>query len=519
MTNQAKQATGEMEERQSALAINSHAVAAIAGAVEGTLGPKGLNCMLVDRLGDVTITNDGSTILDKIDVTHPAARMLINAAKAQETRVGDGTTTTTLLAATLVAAGAAHAARGVPVARLVEGMRAGVQAAVAAIEAQAQPVESLDDPLLAQASLIAGRGDEQLAELARSAARLVGMAKCREAGFRLSDLVVAREGAASEVFGGLIIDKERMNRQMPARLRPARILLVDDALEPEELEDDALGTEAGFAKYLEYKEQFRQSLARIVELGVNMVCAERAVGDLAEEVLTEAGVMVLRRVSARDLARLAEHTGARPVKRAGLAREPAKLRSCLGRAALVYQDDLLEHVRVVGGKGKHTATMLVGAATAQVREEHKRIAQDAASAVQQAIIGGVVAGGGAAELGALADVAKMRHGMRGMATFGVDCVLEALKRPISQIVANAGFNALEKVEEVIAAGQERPGRLGLDCDTGQVADMVALGVIDPTTVKVAALQTAGEVAQAILRINTIIRKRDESAAGPAPGSG
>jgi len=513
VNSQVKQVTpSEVDERINALLTNSNAIAAIASAVEGTIGPKGLNAMLVDRLGDVTITNDGSTILDKVDVTHPAARMLINAAKAQETQVGDGTTTATLLAAALVKAGVAHAARGVPVARLIEGIQAGVQVALRALQAQALPIPSLSDPLLRRASLIAGREEQELSALALRAASLVGMAKCREHGFRLAELVVAREGAASEVFNGLIVDKERMNRQMPAEVRSARILLVDDALEPEELEDDALGTEAGFAKYLEYKEQFRQSLDRIIALGVNVVFAERAVGDVAEEALTEAGVMVLRRVSPRDLARLAEHTGARPMKRAGLAREPERLAACLGRARRVYQDEKLEHVRVLGGGGRRTATILVGAATAEVREERKRIAHDAASAVQQAIMGGVVAGGGAAELGAWQQVEKLRHGMKGMAAFGVDCVLEALKRPIGQIVANAGFNPLEKVEQVLAADHLPPDRRGLDCDTGEVADMVALGVVDPATVKIQALKTAAEVAQAILRINIIIRKKDESAA-------
>ena len=515
MNNQVKQVSpAEVEERAGALATNAQAIAALATAVEGTIGPKGLNCMLVDRLGDVTITNDGSTILDKIDVSHPAARLLINAAKAQERQVGDGTTTATLLAASLVREGVAHALRGVPVARLLEGMTAGLEAAAQALRAQAVPVASLDDPLLRRAALIAGREDAELSQLALQAARLVGMAKCREHGFRLADLVVAQEGAQSEVFAGLIVDKQRMSRQMPALVRSARLLLVDDALEPEELENDALGTEAGFAKYLEYKEQFRQALANIVALGVNVVMVERAVSDLAEEMLTEAGVMVLRRVSALDLARLAEHTGARPLKRTTLYRDPDRLRSCLGRARRVYQDQLLEHVRVVGGRGRPAATILVGAATAQVRDERQRIAQDAAWAVQQAIVGGVVAGGGAAELGALAAVEKTRQSLRGMAAFGVDCVQEALKRPISQIIANAGFNPLEKVDLAIAANSRLPGRMGLDCDTGEVADMLAAGVVDPATVKVQALQTAGEVAQAILRINVIIRKREES---PAPG--
>jgi len=512
--NQGSQSEGD--ERLGALVTNANAVAAIAAAVEGTLGPKGLDCMLVDRRGGVTITNDGSTILDNVDVTHPAARMLINAAKSQERQVGDGTTTTTLLAATLVREGVTQVGKGVPVAQVLEGLRAGVAAAVQALREAAIPISGFDDPLLRRAALISGRQDEELSSLALAAARTVGMAKCREAGFRLADLVMAREGAQSQVFEGLLLDKQRMNRQMPADVRRARILLVDDALEPEEVDDDALGTDAGFAKYMEYREQFAQALSHILEAGVNVVVAERAVGDTAEEALTEAGVMVLRRVSARDLARLAEYTGARPVKRAGIIRHPERLQGCLGRARRVYEDDTLEHIVVLGGAGKRTATLLVGAATAEVRAERRRIAQDAASAVQQAIAGGVVAGGGAAELGLIPQVEKVRQGMRAMAAFGVDCVLEALKRPLAQIVANAGYNPLGKVQEVLASSAGQPGRLGIDCETGEVADMVGLGVVDPATVKVCALQTAQEVAEAILRINVIIRKREEPETSPAP---
>jgi len=507
---------GAADERLSALVSNASAIRTVAAAVEGTLGPKGLDCMLVDRFGGVTITNDGFAILDQIDVAHPAARMLINTAQAQDRQVGDGTTTATILASTLVTEAVNRAARGVPVTRLIEGMRAALARAVEVIEGHRREIEGFDDPLLARAALIAGRGDAQVADLVVEAARLIGRAALAEPGFRLSEWIIAREGADNEVVAGLIIDKERMNRRMPRQVRRARVLLLDDALEPEQLGEQALATEAGFARYLELKRRFAEALERVAGLGVNVVVAERGVSDDAEEALTAAGAMVLRRVSARDLARIAEHTGARPVKRTGLARAADDLARCLGRARLVAQDERLGHVRFEGGGGRRAATILVGAATAEVRDERRRIAQDAASGAQQALLSGVVPGGGAAEAAAAVEVQRLRASMRGMAAYGAECVVEALRRPLAQIIANAGFNPLEKMGNLMAetasAGSDA---LAIDCDTGEVADMLSLGVVDPTAVKVHALRAAGEVAQAVLRISTIIRRRDADQPPPA----
>ena len=167
-----KASSGEGEERSSALAGNAAAIAAVAAAVEGTLGPRGLNSMLVDRHGDVTITNDGSTILQKIEVNHPAARLLIATARAQDEQVGDGTTTATILAAALVGEGVKQVQRGVPVTRVIEGMKVGLAAALQALREAARPV-TLDDPLLRQAALVAGRGEEDLADLVLQAARQI----------------------------------------------------------------------------------------------------------------------------------------------------------------------------------------------------------------------------------------------------------------------------------------------------------------------------------------------------------
>ena len=514
MSSNVKQVSkgAEVDERLAALISNAAAIRAIASAVEGTLGPKGLNCMLVDRFGDVVVTNDGSTILERVDAAHPAARMLIKTAKAQDDEVGDGTTTAAILAGALISEGVNHAARGVPVTKIIEGIRLGVERALECIERSATKLSGTEDPLLWRTALIAGREHSDIADLVVQAAKLMDSEKLADRAFKLSKTVIAKEGAENEVFTGLIIDKERVNRQMPKAVEDVKVLVIDDGLEPERIEDDALGTESGFARYLQLQNEFRGSVQEIIDLGVKLVVAAKGIDDYAEELLTDAGVLAMRRVSSRDISRIVDHTGARTIKRPGLKKPSEELQRFLGKCRRVYQDERLEHIRIEGGAGKPMATILVGASTQEVKDERERIAEDAAAAVQAALKGGVVAGGGAVEIAAAREVRQLRESVRGMAAYGVDCVAEALRRPLMQMVANAGFNPLEKVEDVIAAQAHGNGALAVDCDTGEIADMLELGVVDPLTVKLHALRAAAEVAEAVLRINTIIRKRDNGAA-------
>ncbi|ADL07669.1 TCP-1/cpn60 chaperonin family protein [Thermosediminibacter oceani] len=503
----------EIDEKFAAFLTNSNAIRAVSSAVEGTIGPKGLDIMLVDRFGEVTITNDGVTILKLMDINHPAAKMLINIAKAQQEEVGDGTTTATIMAGAMVSEGVNQIIRGVPVARVIEGIKYGVRRAQELLQSKSIPVKGMDDPALKNIAFIAGREHEDIAELVTQAAKLIGEEKLKERNFKLRDIVMAREGAENEVFLGIIVDKEKVNKQMPKEINDVRVMVIDDALEPEKIEEEALGTEAGFARYLALREEFKQNIQKLIDLKVNLVLVGKGICDEAQEMLTDAGVIALERVSTRDLEKVAEHTGARIIKRMGLKKPVEEIRNYIGEAERAYEDEKLEHIRIVGGKGKPMATILVGAATAEIVGERERIAKDAASSLQAAVKGGIVPGGGAVEVAVARELEKEREKVKGMASYGIDCVIAALKRPLAQIVYNAGFNPLEKLEEVIYTQAEKASdAIGVNCDTGELADMLQLGVIDPTLVKTHAVKAAGEIAQAILRIDTIIKKRDE---GPA----
>lgn len=508
-------AKGDENEQLATLLHNARAVQAVAAAVEGTLGPKGLDTLLVDEGGNVVVTNDGVTILEKMEVRHPVARMVVRIAQSQQAEMGDGTTTATVLAAALVTEGTRQVQRGVPVARVIAGMRRGIAEALRLLGERAVPVRGLDDPALLRIAYIAGREQADIAELVVEGARRVGEAKLRDPDFKLADTVVAHERAENEVVAGVLIGKQRASRQMPQRVTDARVLIVDDALAPESLDEEALATEAGFRRYLELKEAFVRNLEKLVRLGVRFVAVDRSLDPAAEEFFADHGILAVHRVARAELRRLAAHTGAVPIKRTGLKKREEDLARYLGTARCVEEDPRLGRVRVTGGGGEETATILVGASTREVTGERERIARDAASAVQAAVRGGYLPGGGSVEVAVARELERLRATMRGMEGFGVDVVATALRVPLARIVQNAGFNPLEKLEAVTAAQVESGSdALGVDCDTGDVVDMVAAGVLDPAPVKRHALKTAGEVAEAILRIHTVIRmRRDEEGEG------
>ena len=505
-----KQANQDGDERLGALLNNASAIRAICSAVEGTLGPKGLDTMLVGPHGEVLVTNDGATILERMDVSHPAAKMLVQVAKAQQETIGDGTTTATVLAGALVAEGVAQVTRGVPVAKVVQGIQEGVRFAAERLSARARSVEGTGDPRLFRIAYVAGREQQDIAELVIDAAQAIGTRMLEEE-FRFADLIASHERQASEVWNGLLLEQKPLHPHLfETEIAGPGILVLQDALEPEKLDEEALMTEAGFQTYLRLKERFADNLRKLAELGVRLIALDRGADPEAEQFCADCGIMVLPRVPRRTLKRLCEHTGAVPVKRSALNRTPEQLAGLIGRCGGAFYDSRIDRIRIYGGAGRPTATVLVGASTREVAGERARIAKDAAAAVQAALKGGFLPGGGSVEVAVAHELDQYRMKMSGLESFGMSAVAEALRKPLSQIVQNAGFNPLEKLEAVKTAQlAEQSDSLGIDCDTGSVADCAAMGVIDPAPVKVHALKAAGEVACAVLRIQTVIKMKSE----------
>ncbi|WP_308860324.1 TCP-1/cpn60 chaperonin family protein [Paenibacillus radicibacter] len=465
--------------------------------------------MLVGGQGEVIITNDGVTILEKMDVTHPAARLMVGVAQSQQRYVGDGTTTATVLAGALVAECVAHVTRGVPVAKVVRGLQDGVATAVLSLRERSRAVAGIDDPVLARIAYTAGREQRDIAALVLEAAQQLGLEQLSEEAYRFSDSVLAHADAVSEVWPGIVLRAMPMNPGAAVEhIRRAKVLVLRDELAPEAVAEEALVTEAGFQQYMHLRELFREDVRKLVELGVGLIAADRGVDPEAEQICSDHGIMVLQRVPKRELEALCTYTGAKPLRRMALKKSVEELRHGLGYAEELFYDDELDFVKISGGGGARNVTVIVGASTQEVVGERTRIAKDAASAVQAAVRGGYVPGGGAVEMAIAQAVEKSRECVTGMESFGIQAVAAAIRKPLGQMMLNSGYNPLEKVEalraEQLLTGSDE---IGVNCDTGELVNMMEAGVIDPTNVKIHALRSAGEVAAAVLRIHTVIKMK------------
>ncbi len=509
--NSRNQSENETNDRLAALHTNIGAIKAIASAVEATLGPKGLDTMLVDTTGEVIITNDGVTILNKMEVNHPAAKMLIQIARSQQEKIGDGTTTATILSSELLTEALNQVNKGVPIPKVIVGIKKGIQFAINKLEEHSRPIMDLEDRGLNRIAYIAGREHDDVAQLIVEAAQLVGKEKLKDIHFTFSDAITAHKGSENELISGVILSKKRMNSQMPKWIGQAKILVIQDAFEPEEIDDEALGTEIGFSKYLEYKETFKRNLKKIADLGVNVIAVDRGVDPIAEEFCNDHDIMVIQRLLSQDLKRLVEHTGAKTIKRTGLQKEEKELESYLGYAEAVFEDEKLQKTRIVNGKGTPTAAILVGAATEEIVDERERMAKDAASAVQAAVRNGFVPGGGSIELHIALSLENERNQTKGLEGFGLEAVATALRKPMAQIILNAGYYPLKKIGEAKGLQLEQnKDSIGINTDNETLLDMEEAGIINPTLVKIHALKATGEIAEAILRIHTIIKMKKEA---------
>lgn len=502
-TKQSRDAT------RSALEVNAQAVRAVVAAVESTIGPKGLDTMLIDKAGNVIITNDGATILEQMEIHHPIARLLIHTARTQKDAVGDGTTTATVLAGAMVDEGIRQIAKGVPVTKVTEGIAKAASYVTEVLDTLARREAS--DEVLYRLALTAGRQNAQVADAAMCAVDVIGRDRIKEDDIRLADWVTSEVGAETEVTAGVTLCTGYMNHVQPARSEKVRIAVFDDALEPMRMERDTLRTEIGAQRYLLMQEEFCKGVGRLVEAGVGLVITDRGIDPLAEAILSEAGVLTLARADEKEWRRILLHTKARPLKRTILTSGADVWLDALGTAEYVSRDEDKQQVRVTGGIGQPMATIVVGAPTADLAEEKKRITQDAVSAVQSALRGGWVSGGGAAEIALARALDKKRATVCDMTGYGMDCVKRALLEPVYQMIRNAGYHPLEKAEAVLACQQEYgTDQYGFDCDNGNPADMTELGVLDSALVKRQAIKAASEVAAAILKVNAIVRMRPQT---------
>ena len=495
-------------EQYSALENNIQAIKALVSAVEGTLGPKGMDCMLVNEQGEFIVTNDGVTILTEMDVSHPAAIMLINGAFAQQTEIGDGTTTMAILTGQLLESALHYIQKGVSVHHIIKGMKVGIQRSIEYIQRNRIAIKAENWDLLRAVLKIAGRNDGALTDLLHNAAAYVGEDRLKAKEFRFADTVEGVEGLENEVIKGVIVHRAPVGSPEEINIHHGKILVLDDELRPEVLADELMGTESGFNQYIENRKTFEDWIQRIIDEKIDILFVERSIDPYGEQRLTDAGIVVVTNILREQLSRLARCTGARLIKKSVLHKKHQELEVYCGKARQIIYDAKLDGLKVVEGAGVPAVTVLVSAATGTVTKEKERVARDAASALQAAVGNGIVAGGGAIELACALMLEDVKYHTDSMEKYGIDCVIDALKKPMYNIIKNAGFNPLEKLEQT-AATMKNTGcqSLGVCCDTGSVEDLLQAQIIDPATVKIYALKAAGEIAEAILKIHLILKGR------------
>lgn len=494
------------ELRLSALNNNIKAINSVVSTVAGTLGPRGMDCMIVDDYGNAIITNDGVTILSEISTSHPAARLLINTVMCQEKEVGDGTTTLTILTGALLSSALEKAEMGVPLHKIIEGIKKGIQKAVEIVEVEKIMITKNNSYLLNKVAYISAREDEEISSLIYESAENIGKDILNNNSFKLSDCIEAIEGTKSGVFRGVVLDKKPLNYFEDYVLNDAKIMVLDDCLDLDEDKKELLSTEAGLNNYLENVELLKSWAEKIGQMKVNLLLCNRGINPMAMQILSDENVFVVDRVLYSQLEKAAKHSGCKIIKKSALYKSSTDLNNCCGKADKVIYDSEKEQILIQDGHGKPYSTIIVSAATGEVTREKERIAKDAAASLQFAIKYGVVSGGGALEIYISNVLRKYREDITGMEKYGFDCVVEALRKPFLQMVDNSGFNSLEILEKVISTAKLEDKKFySIDFDSGDIKEMLNEEILDPAYVKTSAFKKAGEITEAILRINLIIR--------------
>ena len=488
----------------------------IAEAMRSSLGPRGMDKMLVDSFGDVTITSDGATILKEMEVEHPVAKMLVEVAKAQDAEVGDGTTTVVVLAGELLAKAEELIEKEVHPSIIIDGYK---KAAVKALEVYDQiaiPVSIEDRETLkkiAKTAMFAKVVSEDADYLAGIVVDAVLRVAERVDGKWTIDLdnikLEKKEGQSirdTSIIDGIVLDKEVVHPGMPRLIHNARIAVLDCPLEIEKTEFDAklhIETPEQMKAFMEQEEQMlKEMVDKIAAAGANVVVCQKGIDDVAQHFLARRGILAVRRVKRSDIEKVAKATGARIITRIEEISEKD-----LGRAKLVEERRVGEDrmVFIEGCENPKAITILIRGGTKRLVDEAERSIKDALNVVKDVLVEPkIVAGGGAPEIEvslALRDYAKTLPGKEQLA---VEKFAEAVEIVPAQLAENAGLDPIEAIVNLRAKHKEGQRWAGINVFEGKIDDMYKLNVLEPVLVKKQAIKSAVEAAAMILRIDDII---------------
>lgn len=516
-----KRETGKDAQRKNIMAAK-----AIAEAVRTTLGPKGMDKMLIDSSGDATVTNDGATILREMDIEHPVAKMIVEVARAQDDEIGDGTTTAVIIAGELLKKAEALLDQDVHPTVIVSGYKLAQSRAQSVLKDMAIDVSG-DQTMLLKIAQTAMRGKgieiamDTLAQISVDAALAVSGSQGKD----IEEFVKAVKipgGRIEDSFinYGIVVEKERTSPEMPKKVEKARILLLEGTLELKKLDTDAkiTITEAkNLASFKEGEENIIKSqVDAIVAAGANVVFCEKGIGVTAQNYLSRSGILAARRVKREDLKMLALATGARLVGDVMQVRPQD-----LGSAAVVEERKIGKdkHMIFVEGceKAKAVSIILHGVSE-QFLDEMERALDDALNVVLDVIRSGkIVPGGGAPEIRVAENLRQYASTLEGREQLAIRAFAEAVESIPLTLAENAGFDPVDSLAGLRAKHGQGKMNYGLNINTGEPDDMLVAGIVEPLKVKIQAIKSATEAATMVLRVDDVISAKREEMMKPKPG--
>jgi len=514
---------------------NIMAAKAVAEAVRTTLGPKGMDKMLVDSMGDVVITNDGATILKEMDIEHPAAKMVVEVAKTQDEQVGDGTTSAAVVAGQLLSKAEDLIEQEIHPTIIAAGYRLAAEKAVEVLNSLAMKVEMSDRDLLISIAETAmtGKGAESskklLSGIAVDAVTSVVDTNGKNSVDRENINVIKKVGGKvedSELINGMIIDKERIHPNMPQKVKDAKILLLNSAIELKDTEVDAeisITSPDQLQSFLDQEEQMLKKIVqKVISSGANVVLCQKGVEDLAQHYLAKAGIFAIRRVKKSDMEKLARATGGKLITNLDEVTPDD-----LGYAGLVEEKKVGgdNMTFVTGCNNPKAVTILLRGGTEHVVDSITSALEDALRVVAVSIEDEkLVAGGGSPEVEVSLRLQEYAATLEGREQLAVKAYAEALEIIPRTLAENAGLDPIDMLMELRSQHEKGIKTAGLDVFEGKVVDMWEAFVVEPLRVKTQVINAATESAVMILRIDDIIASTraapgPEGMGGMPPGMG
>ena len=507
---------------------NITAAKLIAEVVASSLGPRGMDKMLVDSLGDVTITNDGATILKEIDVQHPAAKMMVEISKATDNEVGDGTTSVVVLAGALIEKAEELISKDVHPTIIVDGYRKSAIKAIEILSNLAQKIDGGDKSQLVrvartsmQTKLVSKESNE-LAEIVVNAALQVSEKFDSKYKVDIEDVKVEKKAGGSlrdtKLIKGIVLDKEVVHGGMPKRVEKAKIALINSALEIEKTEFDAkinISSPDQMKMFLEEENKMLMTMVdKITKSGANVVICQKGIDDIAQHYMAKANILSVRRVKESDMTKLSRATGARIVS--NLDDLSSK---DLGLADLVEERKVEtdKWVFVEGCRHPKSVTILIRGGSQRVVDEAERSIHDALMVTKDVLERpAIVAGGGSPESYTAGKLREWSNSLSGREQLAAEKFAESLEVIPLRLAENAGMDPIDTLTELRSKQLKGSKWSGIDVRNGKVTDMSKLDIVEPLSVKEQIIKSATEVASMILRIDDVIAS---SKSGGPPGGG